>query len=95
VLVAGNRTTVDLENVDGTTYFSHLALVPGEAGSDEGKGENTSVSSKLKASSIKSIEGKFELLPLSADWPEPLKKWLGSPGERVEVRKPFLRSYDQ
>jgi beta-galactosidase len=31
----------------------------------------------------------------SADWPKPLTQWFGSPGERVEAKKPFLRSYDQ
>ena len=53
------------------------------------------VSSRLKAESIKVIAGKFKLLPLSAGWPESLTKWFGSPGERVETRKPFFRSYDQ
>ncbi len=86
--------TVDMENVNDTTVFSHLALVPGERSSNEG-GENVDVSSRIKAESIKSIAGQFTLLPLGADWPEPLTKWIGSPYTRVETKKPFLRSYDQ
>ena len=87
--------TLDLERVNDTTFLSHLALVPGERSSDEGKGDNVDVSSRIKAESIKVVAGKFRLLPLGAGWPEPLTRWFGLPGERVETRKPFFRSYDQ
>ena len=86
---------IDLENLNDKTILSHLAQVPGYKNSTEDEGENVSVASRLKASSVKSITGKFTLLPLATTWPEPLTKWLAAPGERVEVKKPFLRSYDQ
>jgi beta-galactosidase len=95
VLLAGSGMTVDLENVGATTILSHLALVPGERSNNEGKGENVDVSSRLKAGSVKNIAGKFTLLPLGGHWPKPLTNWFGSPGDRVGVTKPFLRSYDQ
>jgi beta-galactosidase len=95
VLLAGSGMTVDLENVGATTILSHLALVPGERSNNEGKGENVDVSSRLKAGSVKNIAGKFTLLPLGGHWPKPLTNWFGSPGDRVGVTNPFLRSYDQ
>lgn len=95
VLLAGRDVmTVDVENVGEATILSHLALVPGERSGREGKGENVDVSSRIKAASIKRISGRFRLLPL-VGWPETLSKWLGSPNEHAEVKKPFLRSYDQ
>jgi beta-galactosidase len=94
ILLGGTGVTVDMENRGDTTIFSHLALVPGEKSSNEG-GENVDISSRIKASSVKSIAGKFRLLPLSPRWPEPLTKWLGSPGDRIDTKKPFLHSYDQ
>jgi beta-galactosidase len=95
ILLGGSGMTLDIERVNDTTILSHLALVPGERSSDEGKGDNVDVSSRIKAESIKTVTGKFRLLPLSADWPEPLTKWFGLPGERVEVKKAYFRSYDQ
>jgi len=103
VLLSGSGMTLDLENIADTTILSHLALVPGHKGGDEqgqkgsgmDKNENVSISSRLKASSIKSITGKFTLLPLGTDWPKPLTRWFGSPVARVEAKKPFIYSYDQ
>lgn len=94
VLLGGSGITIDLENKGHTTIFSHLALVPGERSSNE-DGENVDVSSRIKADSVKSIAGKFKLLPLGAGWPEPLTQWFGSPNTRVKTTKPFLRSYDK
>jgi beta-galactosidase len=95
VLLIGNGMTLDLEKVNDTTLFSHVALVPGAASADEGKSDTADAASKIKAASIKNIEGKFTLLPLGANWPEPLKKWFGSPEEQASVHKAFLHSYDQ
>lgn len=95
LLAGGVDMTIDLENVDGATLLSHLAVVPGAKGGDEGKGDGASVSSRIKASSVKRIAGTFTLLPLGAEWPKGLAGWIGSPAERVEVRRPFLRSYDR
>ncbi len=94
VLLAGDVMTVDLENKEGATILSHLALVPGERSASE-TGENVDISSRLKASAIQSISGRFTLLPLSAEWPRPLATWFGPASSRVAVKKPFLRSYDQ
>lgn len=95
VLLGGNDLTLDLEKLDDTTILSHVALVPGQKGGNENRGENVDISSRLKAPSIKTISGRFTLLPLSPDWPKPLTAWFGSPSDRVPVLKPFLRSYDQ
>ena len=96
VLLAGSGgMTLDVERIPGSTLLSHLARVPGERGGSEGKGENVDVSSRLKAGSLKSIDGRFSLLPLSAPWPLPLARWFGPPGGAVEVTKRFYWSYDQ
>lgn len=94
VLLAGNHMTVDLENKDDVTILSHLAVVPGEQSTSE-HGENVEVSSRIDAATLQAISGAFTILPLSADWPAPLRAWFGEPGERVPVLKPFLSSYDQ
>lgn len=95
VLLAGTDMTIDVENLDDTTVLSHLALVPGEKSNSDGKSENVDVSSRIKSGSIKSITGKFNLLPLEPDWPNSLTKWIGSPTERVATKKPFIHSYDR
>lgn len=98
VLWSGRGMTLDLENLADTTIVSHLAQVPGPKegkGSGVDKNENVSISSRLKASSLKSIKGCFTLLPLDKDWPKPVTKWFGHPGARVGVKRPFLHSYDQ
>ncbi len=95
VLLSGSGMTVDMENLQDTTIFSHLALVPGGTSSNEGKGENVDISSHLKAPSIQSIAGQFTLLPLGANWPAPLTQWFGSPSARVKTLKPFIHSYDR
>lgn len=95
LLADGNSITIDVEDKGDATILSHLALVPGEEGNSADQGENVDVSSRLKADSIKEVAGKFTLVPLSSKWPQALKTWFGEPGEPVEVRKPFLRSYDR
>ncbi|MFT3782087.1 MAG: glycoside hydrolase family 2 TIM barrel-domain containing protein [Nibricoccus sp.] len=95
VLLSGDRLTVDVENKGETTVFSHVALVPGEKNTSDGKGDNVEISSRLNAAAIKEIAGEFTLLPLDAIWPRPLMAWLGQPSDRVKVNKPFLSSYDR
>ncbi|MFT4176601.1 MAG: glycoside hydrolase family 2 TIM barrel-domain containing protein [Luteolibacter sp.] len=95
ILMGGGLMTVDMGNRSDQTIFSHLALLPGRKSSNEGKGENVDVSSRLKVGSIKRIRGSFELKILSTEWPEPLVSWLGSPAEKAELKKPFSYSYDQ
>ena len=41
------------------------------------------------------IEGEFRLVPISADWPEELRKVFGEPDAHSESFSPFLRNYDQ
>ncbi|MFT4177081.1 MAG: glycoside hydrolase family 2 TIM barrel-domain containing protein [Luteolibacter sp.] len=94
VLLGGPGMTLDLENTENATVLSHVGLVPGDKSTNE-SGENVSVSSKLRVSSIKAIQGSFNLLTLNAQWPSSLESWLGSPMEKSAPRKPFLRSYDQ
>ena len=53
------------------------------------------VATDFSASSVKAISGRFVLVPLSADWPAPLRRWFGAPTETVEAKRPFLRVYDQ
>ena len=40
------------------------------------------------------IEGAFRLVPLSADWPEELRKVFGEPAKTAVPFRPFLRNYD-
>lgn len=94
VLLNGSGMTLDLENTADATILSHLALIPGETAA-ENEGEKVDFSSRIKASTIKSIVGQFSLLPLAAPWPKELISWFGLPDERVEIKKPFIQSYDQ
>ena len=41
------------------------------------------------------IEGAFRLVPLSADWPESLRRVFGPPDAHAESFNPFFRSYDR
>lgn len=98
LLMSGTNMTLDLECLADTTILSDLAQVPGPKegkGSGVDKNENVSISSRLNASSLRSISGKFTLLPLANVWPKLLKDWLGSSGARTKVTKPFIHSYDQ
>jgi beta-galactosidase len=95
ILLAGTNMTVSVDYLNSTTILSHLALVPGQATGNENKGENVDNKSEIKAGSVKSISGKFTLLPLSTVWPTPLANWFGLPGEHVEIHKRFFHSYDQ
>ena len=95
IMIGGDRLTVSVEKRDTATIFSHLALVAGQA-SDQGRaGEDVESKAEIKAASIKAISGKFTLMPLNNDWPEPLLKWFGPAAEKVAPFKPFLRVYDQ
>ena len=40
------------------------------------------------------IEGAFRLVPISADWPEELRKVFGEPAKTAAPFRPFLRNYD-
>lgn len=95
LLTDGSAGTIDVEDKGDFTIVSHLSLVPGEEGNSADQGENVDVSSRLKADSINEVGGQFTIVPLSSKWPQSLKTWFGEPGEAVEVKKPFLRSYDR
>ena len=94
VLLAGDGMTIDLEKKDAVTILSHLSVVPREHEATV-VGVNVDVSARVPSPAIKSISGSFILIPLSTDWPAPLRAWFGSPSHRVEAFKPFLHSYDQ
>jgi beta-galactosidase len=95
VLLAGTNMTVTVDYLHGTTIFSHVGLLPGQPSDSKNKGENVENKSEIKATSVKSISGKFTLLPLATDWPAVLTNWFGRPGERAEIRKRYFHSYDQ
>lgn len=95
LLFAGTNLTLDVEETPAGTQLTHLAVVPGEHGDDEGKGENVNVSSRLRMSGRKRFLGSFILLPLGDTWPQALTDALGRPGDAAKPFKPFLRSYDR
>jgi beta-galactosidase len=100
LLLATDESTVSVEHRGEFTLFSHLIPAPtksSKGSSKEGKdaGENVDNKAEFSASSVKAISGRFVLVPLSADWPTPLRRWFGSPTETVEAKRPFLRVYDQ
>jgi beta-galactosidase len=80
---------VAVEAVDGGFVLSHNALLSGRG--NKGVGPE----SPLNADQIERIAGGFTLVPLGPEWPEPLLRWFGQPGQPVSVFKPFYRSYDQ
>ena len=94
-MVAGDRLTVSVEKRDTETIFSHIALVAGPGSDGSGSGENVENKTDIKTAPIKAISGRFTLMPLNNDWPEPLLKWFGPAAAKVEPFKPFLRVYDQ
>ncbi len=95
VLLNGTSMTIDLEKIGDETILSHLCAVPGVKAGHESRGENVEISSRLKASSLKRIAGEFTLLPLNAQWSEPLASWLGQPSECATVTPGYFHSYDQ
>jgi beta-galactosidase len=95
ILLAGTNMTVSVDYLDGTTVFSHVGLLPGQPSGTKNKGENVENKSEVKATSVKSISGKFSLLVLAPDWPAVLTNWFGGPGERTEMHKRYFHSYDQ
>jgi beta-galactosidase len=80
---------VAVEAVDGGFVLSHNALLSGRGN------KGVSPESPLNADKIERIAGSFTLVPLATEWPEPLLRWFGQPGQPVPVFKPFYRSYDQ
>jgi beta-galactosidase len=80
---------VAVEAIDGGFVFSHNALLSGRG--NKGVGPE----SPLNADKIERIAGGFTLVPLGPEWPEPLLRWFGQPGQPMPVFKPFYRSYDQ
>jgi beta-galactosidase len=95
LMIAGDKLTVSVEKREAETIFSHIALVAGAGSDPNGSGENVETKTDIKAASIKSIDGKFTLMPLSKDWPKPLLAWFGSPSTKANRFNPFLRVYDQ
>jgi hypothetical protein len=84
-----------VEKREKETIFSHLALVPGQGSDVSGPGENVENKTDIKVASIKAISGKFTLIPLSSDWPQPVLTWFGPTATKAGPFKPFLRVYDQ
>jgi beta-galactosidase len=80
---------VAVETTDGGFALSHNALLSGRG--NKGVGPE----SPLNADKVERIAGGFTLVLLGTDWPEPLLRWFGQPGQSVPVFKPFYRSYDQ
>ena len=95
IMVAGEGMTVSVEKRPNETLFSHIALVAGQRSDLSGSGENVENTTEIKAASIKSISGKFTLIPLNKDWPKPMLSWFGPAQLKVNPFNPFLRVYDQ
>jgi len=89
VLLAGTNMDIAVENATNSIILSHNAMIAGRGN------KRSNAEFEVKADSVKSISGQFTLLPLGTDWPAPLTNWFGKPGGRVEIQKPFFRSYDQ
>jgi beta-galactosidase len=89
VLLSLNAADVAVENTLDGIVLSHNVLLAGRG--NKGSGPDKSI----RADETKQIAGKFTLLPLGPDWPAPLTRWFGQPGQTVPVQRPFLRSYDQ
>ncbi len=80
---------VAVEAADGGFVLSHNTRLSGRG--NKGVGPE----SPLIADQIDHIAGGFTLVPLGTEWPEPLLRWFGQPGQPAPVFKPFYRSYDQ
>ncbi len=89
VLLAGTNMDVAVENTANEIIFSHNARVAGRG--NKGSAPET----KVKASSLKHLNGEFTLVPLADTWPLKLRRWFGNLPQTTEVQKPFYRSYDQ
>jgi beta-galactosidase len=89
VLLVGTNMDIAVENTANEIIFSHNAMVAGRG--NKGGAPET----KVKASSLKQLNGEFTLVPLAAEWPPILTRWFASPAEPRGVQRPFYRSYDQ
>lgn len=89
LLLAASAADVAVETTADGVILSQNALLSGRG--NKGSGPETSIN----ANRVKNIAGKFTLLPLGRDWPAPLTRWFGQPGQKVPVLHPFFRSYDQ
>jgi beta-galactosidase len=89
VLVAGPKMDLALENRAAETLLSHNALVAGRGN------KNVFPETKLDASEIKNIAGKFTLVPLAAGWPPAIQRWFAPVAGPGPIEQPFFRSYDQ
>jgi hypothetical protein len=78
-----------LENRAAETLLSHNALVAGRGN------KNVFPETKFDASEIKSIAGKFTLIPLAASWPPSFQRWFAPVAGPGSIEQPFFRSYDQ
>jgi beta-galactosidase len=95
VLIAGKNMTVSVDYKAEETMFSHIGLLPSKANETSAKEENVTNKSSVEAKSVKSIAGKFTLLPLNPDWPAVLNNWFGAPATPAVLRKRYIHSYDQ
>jgi beta-galactosidase len=89
ILVAGPKMDLALENRAAETLLSHNALVAGRGN------KNVFPETRLDAGAVKSIAGKFTLLPLAAGWPPSIQRWFATLAGPGSTEKPFIRSYDQ
>jgi len=102
LLLAADGQTVSVEHRGALNLLTHVSEGGKNSKSkakDEdkvsAKDEGVDNKSDFKASSLKSISGRFVLIPLGKEWPAPLRSWFGASGRQAETLHPFLRSYDQ
>jgi nitric oxide synthase oxygenase domain/subunit len=93
--MAGTNQAISVDRMDGSTVFSQVAKVFSKNDDQSSEGENVENRSEIKATSLKRISGKFDLLPLTTQWPESLIKWFGLPSQSAELHKAFFHSYDE
>ena len=89
VLMGGLKMDVALEHRTAETLLSHNALVAGRGN------KNVAPETKLEARDVKSIAGRFTLMPLAGGWTPSLQRWFATLAGPGSIEKPFLRSYDQ
>ena len=96
ILMEGADMTVSVNRRDDATLLSHLNMVSSQKNPKDIKKENVENKSETDASSLGSISGSFDLLPLGTAWPAPLSRWFGSPGKTAPIlHKAFPHSYDE
>jgi len=100
LLLTGDEMTVSVEHRGDATLFSHIASSSEKGAKDKDSkdkdtGENVANKASFSASSVKSISGKFTLVPLGDKWPASLQRWFGKPGAATPAQPRFFRTYDE